>query len=105
MSKHDQYSHSYGCLCFGVRTVRKGGMFLWDGSYYQDDALLQYVGERIEVHTDYPCEFSSGPIIIKEDMGIYARVICTIAAPMTLKELEIKFPKHPLIHDKNQETI
>jgi hypothetical protein len=50
--KSDKYSHEYGNLAYGWRTIKKGGIIVFDGRIYKDERIVNLVGERVEVTFD-----------------------------------------------------
>lgn len=72
----------------GERTVRKGGFLIFDGSRFQSDDLLSYVGERVIVHNNGASCFSAGPIIVYWNYAGTLHEICTIKQSEYLNSLD-----------------
>lgn len=67
--KHDKYSHSSGNLAHGWRTIKKGGIIIWDGRTFQDERIVNLVGDRVEVVFEGKNTFADGPIKIHLPYG------------------------------------
>jgi hypothetical protein len=73
----------------GMRTVRKGGFLKFDGSTFQSDDLLPYVGDRVYVYNNGKSCFSAGPIIVSHDFYYNKSEICTINESEYLKSKKV----------------
>ena len=70
--ERDAYAPS-GCIGFGTRWVRTGGYLKFQQLWYQDNALLAWVGKQ--VHVDSSDAFFSETVSVT-DTNSWTRLIC-----------------------------
>jgi hypothetical protein len=85
--KHDRFSHSYGNRAYGWRTIKKGGIIKWDGRTFQDDRIINLVGDRVEVFFEGKNTFADGPIKIVISYG------GSLTIEKSLEEIQLEIRK------------
>jgi hypothetical protein len=62
-----------GNIATGSRLVRPGGRIKFDGFYHQNDALIPYIGEYVEVQSEDAFFSEKVPIFLNYKFLCYAQ--------------------------------
>ena len=76
-----------GNLLTDFRTVKRGGIIIFDGNHYQEERLIHYVGERVFVKEVGMSAFSNGPIDVYNERNYR---ICTVESQYDKDKEQVK---------------